>query len=88
MTDMATRSDMNDGHVTPKEFPWKGAHMRNRELRNIPLAGTDCTCTEHTFGYVTSSSGHMTSGDLTSGSIALEHPPKYCLNRADILLKS
>jgi len=36
MTDMATGSDMNDGHVTPKEFPWKGAHMRNRELRNIP----------------------------------------------------
>jgi hypothetical protein len=39
MTDMATGSDVNDGHVTPKEFPWKGARMRNRELRNNRPSG-------------------------------------------------
>ena len=27
--------DETKGHVTPNGFPWKGARMRNRKLRNI-----------------------------------------------------
>jgi hypothetical protein len=39
MTDMATGSDVNDGHMTPKEFPCKGARMRSQKLRNIRPSG-------------------------------------------------
>jgi hypothetical protein len=35
--------------------------------------GTGCACAEHAYGHGTSSSCHLTSGDVTSGSTTSHH---------------
>jgi hypothetical protein len=61
MTDMATRCDL----VTPKRFPWKGARMRNRKLRNIRPSGAF--------------SPEVTSSNVTPVGLPLENMLARCI---------